>query len=298
MSVRRFLLFTALPAAVALADPGAPASSAISDDELRIKGVFESSLPGTERKHALKLTFHPRVGDLSRYDHMRIPLGFRYGLTANWEATAEIEGYFSHGLGDRPFFDDAGLLQWSLGTKYNWGTSLWPGWETATGIEYTMPLGSPPMEITDGLEHYTPFVTFAHPLESMPNLRVFWGVSADMVAATGIQGRLKDNQLGDDSLKLTGGLVWDRGNFSYTLEGSVASTRLLGDLDRDVYALQPGVIWKVPQRFTPGSRGQWLLGVGLRSSYGPDGFDYGGSAKLRVNFDFKRWWRRVTRSEK
>ena len=52
--------------------------------------MFESSLPGTERKHALKLTFHPRVGDLSRYDHLRVPLGFRYGLTANWEATAEI----------------------------------------------------------------------------------------------------------------------------------------------------------------------------------------------------------------
>lgn len=298
MRANRTLLFLFLPAAALLADPGAPASSAISDDELRIKGVFESSLPGTERKNALKLTFHPRVGDLSRYDHLRLPLGLRYGLTVNWEVTGEIEGYFSHGLGDRPFFEDAGLLQWSLGTKYNWGTSLWPGWEIATGIEYWQPMGSPPVEITDGLEHFTPFVTFAHRLENYPNVRVFWGLSADIVNETGIAGRLKDNQLGADSQRLSGGFVWDRGNFSYTLEGSVASTRLMGDVDRDVYALQPAVIWRVPQRFTPGSRGQWLLGVGLRSSYGPDGFDYGGSAKVRVNFDFKSWWRRVTGAEK
>lgn len=292
------LVLLSLPMVTTRAQPESAEGTPISDDELRIKGVFESSLPGTERKHALKLTFRPRVGDFTRYDHMRVPLGLRYGLSERWEISGEIEGYFSHGLGDRPLFEDIGLLQWSLGTKYNWGTALWPGWEIATGLEYSMPLGSPPIEITDGLEHYAPFVTFAHRLDRLPGVRVFWGVSADLVAATGIAGRLKDNQLGDDSLKLSGGFVWDHGDFSYTLEGSVASTRLWGQLDRDVYTLQPGVIWRVPRRFTPGSRGQWLLGFGLRSSHGPDGFDYGGSAKLRVNFDFKRWWRRVTGAER
>ncbi len=284
--------------AAARAAGASPAGSRqISDDELRIRGVFESSLPGTERKHALKFVFHPHFGDFTQRDELRIPLGLRYGLTARWEISGDLEAYFSHGLGDHTFFDEAGFSLLRFGTKYHWDTSPWDGWDTAAGIDYTMPVGNPPLDITDGLEHFSPFVTFAHRLDDLPNVRVFWGLGADIVRRSEIQGELKKNQLGDDAQRLTAGFVWDRGDLSYTFEASVASTRLTGERDRDLFTLQPGVIWRVPQRFTLNSRSQWLLGVGLRSSYGPDGFDYGASAKLRVNLDFKRWWRQVTHAK-
>ena len=53
-------------------------------------------------------------------------------------------------------------------------------------------------------------------------------------------------------------------------------------------SLRPAVVWEIPRRYTFNSRGQWLLGFGLRFTEGPDGFDVGASAKVRVNFDFKR----------
>ena len=71
----------------------------ISDDELRIRGVFDTALPGVEKKNRLKLIIHPHFGDLHRRDYLRVPLGVRYGLTQNWEITGEVEAYFAHGLG-------------------------------------------------------------------------------------------------------------------------------------------------------------------------------------------------------
>lgn len=278
--------------------PATPAPGALSDDELRLRGVFDTALPQTERKHALKLIFHPHFGDFTQRDELRIPLGLRYGLSQNWEVTGEVEGYFSHGLGDRSFFDEAGLSLLHLGTKYHWDKSPWEGWDTAAGVDYTMTIGHPPSDVTDGLEHFVPFVTFSHRLEDWPEVRVFWGLSADETRRSDIPGERRKNQLGDDMQKLTGGLVWQRGDFGYTLEASVATTRLTGETHEDLFSIQPGIIWKLPRGLTPNSRDRWVLGVGLRSSYGPDGFDYGASAKLRVNLDFKRWWRQVTHSER
>lgn len=270
----------------------------LSDDELRLRGVFDTALPQTERKHALKLIFHPHFGDFSERNELRIPLGLRYGLTQNWEATGEVEGYVSHGFGDHAAFDEAGLSLLHLGTKYHWNTSPWSGWDTAAGVDYTMTVGHPPMDVTDGLEHFVPFVTFSHRLEDWPEVRVFWGLSADETRRSDIPGQRRKNQLGDDFQKFTGGFVWERGAVGYTLEASIASTRLTGDVSEDLFSIQPGIIWKLPRGLTLNSRDRWVLGVGLRSAYGPDGFDYGASAKVRVNLDFKRWWRQITHTSR
>jgi hypothetical protein len=60
------------------------------------------------------------------------------------------------------------------------------------------------------------------------------------------------------------------------------------DSTRDLFTIRPGVVWVVPPAYTFGSRGKWLFGFALRASQGVDGTDLGASAKLRVNFDFKR----------
>jgi len=74
-----------------------------TDDDLRIRGIFETALPRTEKKNSLRLIIHPHLGDFTERDHLRTALGVRYGLTENWEATAETDAYFTHGFkkGDR-----------------------------------------------------------------------------------------------------------------------------------------------------------------------------------------------------
>jgi len=287
MNTRRILPGLML---LALAAPASHGSEALADDDLKMKGVFESNLPGTERKHSLRVIFHPRIGDLQRYDHMRVPMGLRYGLNSQWELLGEVEGYFAHGLGKSSWFEDAGFSDLHLGTKYRIPRPI-SGWDTAVGLDYNLTLGTPPVEITDGLNHVNTYATFSRRLKGLPQWRIFWNVGTDMVEDAGVPGRLRDNRLGDDSVYASGGFVWDHGRWTYTVEVGIASTRPFGGSD-DVYSFKPGLLFAVPRKYTERIGGQWLLGVGLHSTYGPDGVDVGGTFKARVSIDLKRWLRR------
>jgi CubicO group peptidase (beta-lactamase class C family) len=55
-----------------------PAAAKVPDDELNIRGVLETALPGTEQKYRLKLIVHPHFGDLHRLEYLRTPIGLRY----------------------------------------------------------------------------------------------------------------------------------------------------------------------------------------------------------------------------
>lgn len=265
-----------------------PANEKPTDDDLRIRGVFNSVLPRTEKKHSLRLIIHPHLGDLTKRDDIRTALGFRYGITTRWEATAEVDAFFSHGLKKKNFFEDSGFSTLHLGTKYRLGEVVSPGWDTSIGLDFTEPIGSPPIDVTDGLRHIAPFVTSSHALARAPGWRVFGGAGYDDTTQVSNRGELEKNELGDDSVNLSTGVLWERGTTTYALEATYATTRFTADVNRDVYALRPSVLWVLPAKYTFHSKGKWLFGVGLRLSHGPDGNNIGLSAKLRASFDFKR----------
>lgn len=268
--------------------PGPEEKTKASDDDLRIRGVFDSALPRTEKKNALRLIVHPHLGDVTKRDHIRTALGFRYGLTQEWEASVEADAYFTHGLKKGSFFDEKGFSTLHLGTKYNLGERFIAGWETSVGLDWLKPLGQPPLDVTDGLKHVLPFISFSHQLENHPAWRVFTNLRYDDVTRTATLGLLEKNELGDDSLGLSGGVLYVRGLLTYTLETTYATTRLTAAVNREVYSLKPGFVWVIPPKYTFGGRSKWLFGVALRLSHGPDGNDVALGAKLRVNFDFKR----------
>ncbi len=267
-------------------EPAAPAKA--TDDDLRIRGVFDSALPRTEKKHSLRLVVHPHLGDLWEHAHLRTALGLRYGLTARWEATTEVDAYFSHGLRDRGFFEEKGISSLHLGTKYQLGDPFHLGWETAVGVDWSRPIGSPPPEVTDGLEHLTPYITFSRQLTSHPAWRVFFGLNYEDITITPTPGILAKNQLNNDNLGVSGGFLFTRGSMTYTFEAAYDTEHPIRDLGGDILVLRPGFVWVVPARYTFGAKGKWLLGFSLKLSHGQDGNDIGAGAKLRVNFDFKR----------
>ncbi|HEY8994991.1 MAG TPA: hypothetical protein VIM71_10040 [Lacunisphaera sp.] len=279
-------LFLALEATDA--PPESPAASKPSDDDLQIKGVFNSVLPKTEHKHALRFIVHPHLGDLTKRDHIRSALGFRYGISSRWEASAEVDAYFTHGLKHGGFFEESGFSTVHLGTKYLIGDPFDVGWDTSVGINWQQPMGNPPLDVTDGLRHTAPFITASHKLAGAPGWRVFAGCGWDAVTQTATRGELEKNELGDDSINVNGGVLYERGPMTYALEATYYTTRFTASVNRDVYALRPSIVWVLPPKYTFGSKGKWLLGLGLRLTHGPDGNDVGLNAKLRVNFDFKR----------
>ncbi|HUG11629.1 MAG TPA: hypothetical protein VMM36_11475 [Opitutaceae bacterium] len=293
-------IFTAAAVATEPTTP-APASTdpleARGADEIRIREVFSSHLPGTMAKDAFRASLHPHFGDLDSKDHFRVSTGFRYGATSNLELSAEVNFYTSHGLGDISFWDEKGILSVEFGAKLNLGRKILKSWDSAIGFDAIIPLDDPPMELTDGLKHFDPYVTFSKRLQSRPNVRLFWGVGLDLVQKTSFPGVLGDNQLDDDSVHASAGFVFDRNYLHYTFETLVATTRGIGETDEDLLVLRPGIIWEVPSFRDRTRRSNWMVGFGGKVSIGPDGTDYGGSMKLRYNLDLKDLFRRGGKGE-
>lgn len=260
----------------------------LSDNSLRVPGIFNSVLPGTEEKNSLKFKVHPHFGDLSKRDHIRTDLGLSYGLTERWDVIGKTRFYFGHGLKDVGLFQDPGLADYVLESKYRLGAFILPGWDSAINFSYAAPLGNPAPKVTDGLIHRATTLSFARSLKNHPGVRAFWGLTTDIISETDVVGRLEKNELRDSFQSFSGGFIVERGRTHYTFEAAYATTRFWGAGGREVYSVRPGIVWQVPRRFTFNSEGEWLVGAATPISFGPDGTDIGINLKLRLNFDFKR----------
>ena len=259
------------------------------DEEIRIREVFSSHLPGTMAVHTVRLSLHPHLGDLQSQDNIRLSAGLRYGVTPRWEAGVNTDFYFSHSLGNVPLLEEYGMANLQFSTKYNLGKVVLRDWETAVGFDATTPIGSPPTELTDGLRHFGPWVSFSRRLESRPNLRLFWGVGTDIIEATTLAGKIEKNQFRETNANVNVGFILDQKNLHYSFETWVVSSRGLGERNHDLVTLRPGVIWEIPTRGKVKGRSNWVVGGALRTTIGPDGTDFGGSVKFRINFDLKKF---------
>ena len=273
--------------ALTLSPRAAETTTPASDDDLRIEGVFDSALPRTEPARSARLIVHPHLGDLRRSDFLRTALGLRYGLTERWEAVTEVDWFFSHGLKSSPLLEKKGLSSLHIGTKYRVGRLAAGPWESSVGADFKRPVDHPPASVTDGLRHFSPYVTFSRDLPARPDWRVFWGAGYDFTAPTGIPGERRKNEFADDSASLSAGFIHARGAVTYTVETGY-SWMPGGGGDGGVAMVRPGLVWTIPPRFTFNSKGRWLLGAAVQFTHGPDGADFRLSAKVRGNFDFLR----------
>ncbi|MCF3652406.1 hypothetical protein [Synoicihabitans lomoniglobus] len=263
------------------------------DQDIEIRGVFEGVLPRTTRKNALRLVLHPHFGDFHRKRYLRAPIGLRYGLTDNWDVAAAVEGYVSHGLDGVAAFSEMGFSQLEVATKYRSDWTMVPGWDMGVRLKYTHPLDHPPVELTDGFAHVVPSLTFAREIAGWPGAEMFWGTGLDLLRESSVVGSRDENEFGDHANTFVGGLVWQQGTRVYTFEATYATTALIGDFDsQHRIQLRPGVIFRIPDRFTFHSRGDWRMGVAAKFIYGPDGPEWGLSVKFRGNFDLKKMIRR------
>ena len=258
--------------------------------DLRLPGVFETELPQTELKHHLRLTFRPHFGDLAKYDHLRVPIGVRYGLGAMTEASAEMEAYVSHGLKSVAAGKELGLAGYRLTAKQRLPAWTWLGGNAAgLGLTFSQPVGSPPERLTDGRRHLTPFVTLTRPVPGYPRLTGFVSTEADFTAGTAFRGVRRQNAFLDDSIRFTSGILWRGRGFIGTLETSYLTSAFGSDENRTVFAVRPGVSWRLSDWKWFHPEGRWTVGLAPKFRFGPDGTEVEFNVKFRGDFDFKRW---------
>lgn len=251
----------------------------------RINGLFSGDLPQLDPPGTMKLILRPHFGDLAHRDYLRVETGLRWALDEDFEISGEASVFFTHGLRDSAGY---GIGKLRLGSKYVFERWPHPSDETSLGLNVELPVGHAPLDMTDGHNHITPTVVVQHYWTRLPQLTTFAGMGVDVMMDSSVKGTLATNQPHDDSVSVTAGGVYDLGQLKWTLTGTCATTALITSHADNFFYLQPGLLWYVPRQFTFHSKTQWILGLGARASWGPDGTDLSLGSRVRAEITFRQ----------
>ncbi len=277
-----------IPPAPAAASPG-PVPAAAEDQTLhKINGIFDTELPKTERKGVIRFIVHPHLGDFTSRSYVRVPLGIRWGVNDHVEFTATVEPYIEHGL--RSGSPGNGIGDFEVGGKYAFRRWLDTDWDASTGVNLRRPVGSPPLDMTDGYNHYTPYLTLSRPSARTENLTWFLNGTVDLMEKSSVAGTFRKDDPHSSSLLFSTGFVLDRYPYHYTLETGYQTTSLIGKDNQQFVFVKPGFAWDLPRRLTFDSHGRWLFGFSVKITEGPDGTRVDTGGKIRGEFNLRRWF--------
>ncbi len=286
------LAFLAAALAPARAGAETPATGKIGADSMgwdlpefidRLPDLFSDRLPNFERSGAVRIYVRPHFGDFLHRDYVRIPIGVRAKVTENFESSTEFEGYVTHGLGDAAGY---GFSNLRLGAKCEHVLPQLGVGGISVGLNYQMPLGRPPLDLTDGYRHLQPYLAATHPLMPSWPMLGYATLSADMLDRTVLMKHFGRNQLHSNSLTLSAGVAHEWKRFHGSLTATVNTSALMSNETKQVYSLRPEVV--LPWKSRSGSKAQVLLTLGGRAVHGPDGTELGLSGSMRVEFNLKR----------
>jgi len=258
----------------------------------RMPGIFEIEMPRTERRGEVTFDFQPHFRDLLDQPYLRVPLEFRWGVNDHFELNFTGESYFDHGLRHGPY-NGNGFSELHVGAKYAWLQWLKPTWDTSWGLNSSFPVSRPPVELTDGHNHVTPFITLGRKIDDIKGLSGFINASVDLMSKSSTPGNFGQNEPHGKSMTLRPGLLYDRGFWHYTLEVAGTTTRVIGGGDHNFLVVRPGVFWDLPRRlFFIGTNGRWVAGFNVTATLGPDGNTLTTGGRLRGELNLTRIFRR------
>lgn len=241
--------------------------------------LLSDRLPGFDPSGAVRAYVRPHFGDFIHRDYVRVPFGARAKLSEQVESSAELQGYFTHGMSDAAGY---GLSTLRLGTKCERLLPVLNDGGISIGLNYETPLGRPPIELSDGHRHLQPYVAATRPIAPKWKLLGYASVSADFLDQTALPAHFGRNQLHTNSLTLTAGAAREWPRFRASLTASAATSSLLSDEHGNVFALRPEIVFPWKARAT--ARTQILFTVGGRAIHGPDGTEFGVSSSMRIDF--------------
>jgi hypothetical protein len=279
-----------LPASAQEAAPAAAAEQPAANNNhaprsllSRIQGLFDIDLPQLDPPGTFHLQFNPRSGDLFHRAYLRVPTGVRWAVNDSLELSTEADAYVTHGFRGSAGY---GIGEIQAGVRYVSPALLSPEFRTSLGFNVARPVGSPPIDMTDGLNHYTPSIVVERQSRTYPRLSAFGGYSLDFVTCSTVHGIIGENTPHDDSMAFTGGVIYDMGQIKWTLQSTYTTTAVLSSPTVHIFSVQPSFLWFVPKRYTFHSKTQWILGLGVRSVWGPDGFRFSSNSRVRADITF------------
>ncbi len=254
--------------------------------------LFGNGVVGTVTERAVRISLRPHFGDLLHEDYLGLTGLARYGLTDDWEVSARVDAYIGHGLGDVPAFSDPGLSRIGVGVRHQLMRQGEHELGVVMGLDYNRPVGRPPPEMADAYSHLVPMAVFSRRLETRPEWTVFVRTRLDFVTLTTPAAAGDEDGLREDSWLIGPGVNWERGDWSWTLATSLASTLGLAEENNCRVSLAPSVSWRLPAKWTPGRKTRWVLGLGVSMSAGDGETDVGVRGSLRTDLTLRDLFRK------
>ena len=257
----------------------------------RVRGLFDIDLPNLNPPGTFELVFNPHVSDLVRRGYLRTTGGLRWTVNDHLSFDAEADTYVN--TRQQAVSYGYGVGQARGGVKYVFMQWPKPEFETSVGFDTSIPVGHPPIDMTDGLNHFTPnFVVQYHP-PTHPRWTTFAGTSVDLLYASTVRGTIGQNLPHDDSIAFNGGAVYDMGQLKWTLQTTYTTTAVISNRPENFFDVRPSVLWFVPRRFTLNYKTQWVLGLGVHASWGPDGFYLNTNGRIRAEITFRQFLQNI-----
>lgn len=264
-----------------LADLTRAPTAALASFLDRLPDLVDQGLPSFAPEGAFRLYFRPRFGDLLHEDYFRINIGARLKVNDQIELNSELGTYFTHGLRDSV---GNGLYQFRAGAKYEVSFEPDSGW--SFGIDYTTPLSRPPYEITDGLRHTMPYVTYTRTISEKYGVVGFATLGLDLLDHTSLPLNFAENELHANSTILTVGAARQWRRMNVILRIFDRNTVLLSNLHENAFGFRPSL--GIPFLRRPDGSPRATATFEGRAIWGPDGFETGVNTSIRLDIEYRR----------
>jgi hypothetical protein len=249
--------FATAAAAQETARPSTPPLDALIRN---LRDTFNTTLVDTPLQGNVDVWVEPRLGDLIRRSHFRLPIHLEYGLTDYWSLRGEVgfhaDNIFRSGGG-------FGVSHGAVGTKYRWQEWMSDWFDTATGLDVEFPIGNPHPRLHDDQVHYRPFIVVQRNLGNWEEYEVFASLLFDLSPHTALRRRSSSEvDPLDDFFRFTvGGLYRWRDDVALTFE-TTFEHNFPRRRPRENLFLTPGVIVDLPYEWTRRlSSGRWQVGL-------------------------------------
>lgn len=246
----------------------------------RLPDLVDQGLPSFAPKGAFRLSLRPRFGDLLREDYFRFLLGARLKVKDQFEFSSELGSYFTHGMRDNV---GNGFYQFRLGSRYEFAYTPDSGW--SIGLDFVTPLSRPPYEITDGLRHTLPSVTYTRTLSPEYGLVGFATLGLDLLDHTALPVNFSENQLQSNSVIVTLGVARQWRRMNLILRVFDGNTVLLSNRTQNVVGLRPSI--GIPFLRRPDGSPRATATFEGRAIWGPDGFQTGINTSVRLDLEYR-----------
>lgn len=261
--------------------------------DAQLQALYENIIVDPQDLHEFKVKPQPRLRDLISSDFTRLDLRFFYGFAKKFEVEVSAGSYVPspYTEGSRSGF---GFV--TTTARYRWTPDMDPTGTATSGVEVYHPISTVPDGMTDGVNRYNAFLSYARTSTRIKNFQEFFNLSYTAIVESAAPGVIPDDAPKDDFFTAATGVLRNRGPFTYGV--SLSWSHVMMHPRADFITVTPSVNIDVPPAYTLNCPGKWQLGVSCAMRHFESEFD----AKFRVRVRWivrlsditKRWKKRDT----